>query len=252
MKRIIKSKLLKTVLVLAVFMLTGCGQNEQQAEQQNTSDIVTQQSEPQYATDIVTFQMVPSSNGVEDYIEQVFGDDYDGGYYNVVPEDISNDYGFSIFKSDLIGYSALLYDNEIYQLGEWFGSSGVTSFAIADLNEDGEFELYFTYSYGSGEPRSEVGYFDTASKEIITFDYSSTYLDDDTEITEEMRTIPFSISIWEVLLEVDSNNVLCVYDADPETYNRKTYVDVEMSAGKKLASIVADNGEITLVVESDY
>lgn len=234
MKRIIKSKLLKTVLVLAVFMLTGCGQNEQQAEQQNTSDIVTQQSEPQYATDIVTFQMVPSSNGVEDYIEQVFGDDYDeenaGGYYNVVPEDISNDYGFSIFKNDFSGYSELVYDNKKYTLGEWVGGPGVTSFAIADLNEDSEFEIYFTYSYGSGEPRSEVGYFDTASKKTVIFDFEKG---------------------WELLLEVDSNNILCVYDADFDTYNRKSDIDIEMSAREKLASIVADNGEITLVVESD-
>lgn len=76
MKRIKKSKLLMTALVIAIFLLTGCGQNEQ-VEQLNATDIVTQQTEQQNATDIVTFQMVPSSNGVEDYIEQVFGDDYD-------------------------------------------------------------------------------------------------------------------------------------------------------------------------------
>lgn len=250
MKRIIKSKLLKTVLVIAVFMLTGCGQNEQQAEQQNASDIVT-------------FQMVPSSNGVEDFIEQVFGDDYDeetmGRYYNVVPEDISNDYGFSIFKIESSGCSVLIYDNERYLLGEWVGGFGVTSFAIADLNEDGEFELYFTYSWGSGIHRSQVGYFDTASRETVIFDYSSPYSDDDKEISmeglakEDVSKITFSNFRGESLIEVDSNNVLCIYNADWETdCNIKSEVDIEMSAGEKLASIVADNGEIILVVESDY
>ncbi|MDE6750402.1 MAG: hypothetical protein K2K21_15295 [Lachnospiraceae bacterium] len=241
MKRNKKSKWLITAMIISLYMLTGCGKSEQQSEQQN-------------ATDIVTFQMVPSSNGVEDYIEQVFGDDYDeetaGRYYNVVPEDISNDYGISIFKSDLIGYGALIYDSEIYQIGGW-GGDGVTSFAIADLNEDGEFELYFTYTCGSGMIRSEVGYFDTATKEIVTFDYSSIYSDYDTEITEEMRVKPFSIWFANILLEVDTNNVLCVYDVDPESYNWKSYVDIEMSAGEKLASIVADNGEISLAIESD-
>lgn len=154
-----------------------------------------------------------------------------GGYYNVVPEDISNYYGFSIFKNDFSCYSELVYDNKKYPLGEWVGGPGVTSFAIADLNEDSEFEIYFTYSYGSGEPRSEVGYFDTASKKTVIFDFEKG---------------------WELLLEVDSNNILCVYDADFDTYNRKSDIDIEMSAGEKLASIVADNGEITLVVESDY
>ncbi len=244
MKRIKKSKRIIMTLVLAVFMLNGCGQNDQQVEQQN-------------ATDIVTFQMVPSSNGVEDYIEQVFGDDYDeenaGCYYNVVPEDISNDYGINIFKSDLSCYSALEYDNEEYPLGGWFGGFGVTSFAIADLNEDGEFELYFTYSWGSGIHRSQVGYFDTASKETVIFDNSSLYSGDDEEIPEEMRVMPFSNYFNESLLKADSNNILCIYNVDWEKdCNIKSYVDIEMSAGEKLASIVADNGEITLVVESDY
>ncbi|MDE5865781.1 MAG: hypothetical protein K2H31_04165, partial [Lachnospiraceae bacterium] len=153
-----------------------------------------------------------------------------GHYYNVVPENISNDYGFSIFKNDFSCKSELVYDNKKYPLGEWVGGAGVTSFAIADLNEDGEFEIYFTYSYGSGEPRSEVGYFDTASKKTVIFDCEKG---------------------WELLLEMDSNNLLCVYDADFDTYNRKSNVDIEMSAGEKLASIVADNGEISLMIESD-
>lgn len=244
MQKIKKSKLLMTALVIAVFMLTGCRQNEQQAEQQNASNIIT-------------FQMVPSSNGVEDYIEQVFGDDYDevaaGRYYNVVPEDIANNYGINIFKSDLLCYSVLVYDNERYPLGECIGGYGVTSFAIADVNEDGEFELYFTYSWGSGIPRSQIGYFDTASKETVIFDSSCLYLNDDTEITEEMRAMPFSNWFAEMLLEVDSNNVLCVYNVDLETdCNVKSFVDIELSAGEKIASIVADNGEITLVIEPDY
>lgn len=219
MKRNKKSKWFITALIISVFMLTACQQNAPQAEQQNDMPIVT-------------FQMEPSSRGVEDFIKGLehYDAEDEGQYYNVVPEDISNDYGINIFKSDMTCYSALVYDNEKYRLGDFFGGFGVTSFAIADLNADGEFELYFTCSWGSGLGHGEVGYFDTASREIIIFVFD--YFD-------------------ELLLEVDGNNVLCVYNVDEDTSNFKSFVDIEMSAGKKIASIVFDNGELSFVVETD-
>ena len=224
MRKIKKSKWFVAALVIVGLMLTGCGQDGQQDEQKSVLSIVT-------------FQMEPSSDGVEDFVER-FGDfieridDYsvENGehYYNIVPGDISNDYGFSIFKSDLSCCGLLVYDDKIYPLGEFFGGYGVNSFALADLNEDGKFELYFTFSWGSGIPRSQVGYFDTASKETVIFDY------------EDFFAISF--------LEVDSNSVLCVYNANCEV---KSFVDIEMSAGDKIkiATIVADNGMISLVEE---
>ena len=45
----------------------------------------------------------------------------------------------------------------------------MTAFAVADLNKDGMKELYFTYSWGSGIHRSQVGYFDTATKTVTCF-----------------------------------------------------------------------------------
>ena len=148
MKIFSNSKQLIAALAIAVFMLTGCGHREQPKVQSNLPSIVT-------------FQMDASSNGVDDFVKRF--EDYnientEEHYYNIIPKDISDDYGFSVFKSDLTCNSLLVYEDKTYPLGDCFGGLGVTSFAIADLNEDGAFELYFTFSWGSGIIRSQIGY----------------------------------------------------------------------------------------------
>lgn len=212
MKIFSNSKQLIAALVIALFILTGCGSGEQSEE-------------PCDPLSIVTFQLEPSSNGVEDFIKRL--DDYNaenmGHYYNIIPKDISQDYGINAFKSDLTCSCLLVYDGKTYPLGDCFGGFGVTSFAITDLDKDGSFELYFTFSWGSGIPRSQVGYFDTASKETVIFDFEN---------------------FWgESLLSVDDDQVLCVYGA---SHNVKSYVDIELTARDKIASIV-DDDEITLI-----
>ncbi len=103
--------------------------------------------------------------------------DYQTGYdndkcYNITPEEFKQDSGYQIFKYDTSCASFLLYDEEIYQLGEWFGGMGVTSMALADLDSDGKQELYFTYSWGSGIHRSLAAYFDPVTRQIQVFDYT--------------------------------------------------------------------------------
>lgn len=206
-----------TLLIIAVcFLLTGCRQNEEHGEQEDTMPIVA-------------FQMIPSSEGVEDFLKLLGGyrGDYDDEHcYNVTPEDIANNYNFSIFKFDKSCSIFLLYDDKEYPLGKWFGSHGVDSFAVADLNEDGRFELYFTGLKGSGIISTYVGYFDAASKETVFFDFHD----------------PFQT--W--MLDMDSDNTLCVYDAD---YHVKSYVDIEMFAREKVASIIFDGENISLIEE---
>ena len=213
MRKFIRSTLL---IIAAGFMLTGCQQNEQHVEREDTMPIVT-------------FQMVPSSEGVDDFLKLLDGyrGDFDDDLcYNVTPKDIADKYDFCIFKFDKSCSIFLLYDDKAYPLGEWFGSHGVNSFAVADLNEDGEFELYFTGLCGSGIISARVGYFDAASKENVFFDFHD----------------PFQT--W--MLGAGSDNTLYVYDAD---YHVKSFVDIEMSAREKVASIIFDGKNISLIEE---
>lgn len=178
-------------------------------------------------SDVVLFQLTPSSNGVEEFLDvfnevkSPYGNEV---CYNVTPQNISDEYGFSIFKLDQSCASFLVYENEIYSLGEYFGGLGITSFAVADLNQDSKNELYFTYSWGSGMHRSLAGYFDANDKEVVLFDYS--YYNKD-------------------MVLVNENNSLSLYEADADI---KSFVDISLLQGEeKVADIVFDSDEIQLI-----
>lgn len=71
-----------------------------------------------------------------------------------------------------------MYNGEVYSIGECFGGFGLTSLALADLNKDDVYELYYTFSCGSGLHRSQVGYFEPISKEIHIFEFRNWFRDD--------------------------------------------------------------------------
>lgn len=92
--------------------------------------------------------------------------------FNITPLFIKENTEYSIFKYDQSCASFLLYNGEIYLMGEWFGGYGVTDMKLADMNRDGRQELFFTFSWGSGIHRSQVGYFDPATSQVCLVDYS--------------------------------------------------------------------------------
>ena len=137
--------------------------------------------------DIEIFPLTSSDDKVDRFLELLGEVPYTGydndRFYNVSPSELSEKYGFNIFKLDLSFNilkldqsccSYLMYEDKIYSLESSFGGYGTTSFAVADINKDGLKELYFTYSWGSGIHRSQIGYFDPATKEVICFNYSNT------------------------------------------------------------------------------
>lgn len=230
-KRYFKNRMAMALLVLAGFLLTGCQSGERPEEKQGGKQEEQGncgQNGQESSVSVVTFQMVPSSDGVEDFLRILgrHGEEDSGQCYNVTPEGIAEQYGLAVFKFDKFCDSFLLYDGEVYPLGEWFGGFGVTSFAVADLNEDGKTELYFTYSWGSGIPRSQVGYFDTANQETVLFDFSNMF--------------------GEAVLAADDDGTLCVYRADFQVHS---FVDIALTAEDKIATLLFDSEKISLVEE---
>lgn len=121
------------------------------------------------------FRISSSSGGVGDFLELNTGfvSSYDNEVCrNITPDYVAENSAYSVFKYDRSCASFLLYDGNTYMLGEYFGGFGVTSVALADMNGDGEYELYFAFSWGSGLHRSQAGYFDPAEKKIGIFDYA--------------------------------------------------------------------------------
>ncbi|WP_339206596.1 M56 family metallopeptidase [Paenibacillus sp. FSL K6-3182] len=120
--------------------------------------------------------IVGTQNGVDAFL--ALQKDFNSGYdtdkcYNITPQSISENSEYSIFKYDKSAASFLLYKGVVYPLGEWFGGLGVISMALADLDNDGDSELYFTYSWGSGLHRSHAAYFNPSTKQIVTLPYTN-------------------------------------------------------------------------------
>lgn len=174
------------ITCLLLLVLSGCSissgaQNEYGGILHPSSDVVS-------ANDNDETDILKSITGTKDDVKYFIAllDNYqeikDNGYiddecYNITPNYIMEYSEYRIFKYNKSCASYLLYDNEIFPIGEWFGGYGVTDMTLADIDNDNEPELYFTFSWGSGIHRSLAGYFHPIKKEIIIFDYTHWHSD---------------------------------------------------------------------------
>ena len=226
---------LSAAAALGIFFLAGCSDNVTQSNDNITENVALNLNIAAYPaeTEIVTFQLTPSETDGD-----TNAPDYESYYdndvcYNVTPADITESYGMTVYKFNQSCASILLYDGEYYTLGICFGGFGADSFAIADLNGDGCEELYFTFSWGSGMHRSQVGYFDTADKTVRTYEYSN-FLSGGNWFAEMVLTA--------------EDGKLYVHGADIEI---NSCVDILLTPEEKIGELIFDGGEIVLNVETD-
>jgi hypothetical protein len=123
-----------------------------------------------------------------------------------------------------------MFDNENYKLGEYFGGYGVTSMALADLDDDNQYEFYFTFSWGSGLHRSQIGYFNPATKKVIVLDYSL--------LSKDM------------MLTTNQDGDLLVNEADIEN-DGVSFVDFTIKPTKLIGVIITKRDSITLNITDD-
>lgn len=219
------------ILVLSMIMfLPGCGKTgtgPSDSRNSQTSDETTA-SIGNSEEGLKTFLLHPSDRDVSEFENRLgdFPTGYEGdSCYNVTPSAFLNQPDIQIFKYDQSCAAFLLHGGEIYPLGEHFGGYGVTSFALADMDEDGNEELYFTFSWGSGIHRSQAGYFDFGKKTAVIFEYAD---------FEE-----------EIMLVVDQANKLRIYSSVfPESM--LSFVNIHLKPAAKIADIVFTGNEIKL------
>lgn len=159
----------------------------------------------------------------KNYISSYDGDEC----YNITPDFIADNSEFTIFKYDISRESFIMYDGEVYSIGNCFGFDGITSMALADINMDNQYELYYTFTSGSGMPYSQIGYFDPVSKEDTIFDFVTHFSS--------------------LMLTMNESGDLCVNNAAyPEG---DSCVDFTIKAQDLIGTIVFDKGEITLNID---
>lgn len=171
------------------------------------------------------------TQGVDDFLtaqgpfESGYADDTP---YNITPATIREASDYRIFKYDASSASFLLHGDAAHPLEPWLGGFGVTSMALADLNGDGQQEFYYTYSWGSGMHRSQIGYFDPATGQLETLAY---------ELQQEEMMVVASpdgeLTIWRAKLAPDSR-----------------FVDYTLTATELLGRLVYVDGTVELQVEA--
>ena len=172
--------------------------------------------------------IVPSKTRVSEFIKCAGDTEEEGDYYNITPDFIADNSDFEIFKSVSSTDSFIMYDGEVYSVGICFGGFGVTSMALADLNQDGAYELYYTFSFGSGVHALSIGYFDPVKKEVTILD------------------CPLQLHLHELMLTVNESGDLCVNLAviAEETY--QSFVDFSLEAQELIGTVVFGEDTMTL------
>ena len=88
--------------------------------------------------------------------------------YNVTPDFIKENSNYQIFKFKDTAETFIICEDEIYKIGNNKRERGTTSFAIADINKDNKFELFYTYIWKVTEvSRTNVAYFDPITKKEV-------------------------------------------------------------------------------------
>lgn len=208
------------IMIICALILTiaGCANDEQV-----TSDTLVIRA----AT--TELEIKPSKNQVEDFLNknQKFVSSHDTDTcFNITPDFVAENSEFSVFKYSISSGSFLQYDGKVYSLG-MFG--GLTSVALADQDRDNQYELYFTVGWGSGIHRSQIGYFNPATKKVTVFDFQ--YFDHDMMLTSD-----------------EAGDSLFVKEAATEYVS---LVDFKIKSNNKLiAAIGTEKGKIKLKISS--
>lgn len=147
------------IVIMFCLLLCACSQNSSQSDPKpNTAEPMVDISD-KYRVDEF-FKKAENCEGGKFLMSKQFTKE---NCYNITPADIAK-MGGNIFKFSDSCASFLLYENEIYQLGEYNGGYGLHNAVTCDFDNDGKKDILYSYSWGSGIHRSIISVFNTATK----------------------------------------------------------------------------------------
>lgn len=160
----------------------------------------------------------------QDY-NKIKSEDYSA--YDITPEDVKKELGCQIFKVNYTCDTFVIYKSKLFPIGRGFGGFGTVSINTCDFDNNGKKDLIYTFSWGSGLHRSQIGIYDLSKgkEEILDF----IQRDED------------------VILEKISDNKFNVYTADIVLLNESDLVHFNTVKKEKTAEIRSVNGKITVL-----
>jgi hypothetical protein len=101
--------------------------------------------------------------------------------YEVTPEEVKNEIGCQIFKVNYTYETFVVYKSKMFHIGVADHRPGVLSMETCDFDADGQKDLIYTFSWGSGMNHSEIGIYNFSKEQELWLDswkmnYGSTIL----------------------------------------------------------------------------
>lgn len=150
--------------------------------------------------------------------------------YNITPDFVKENSEYKIFKFKDTAETYIVYENEIYKIGNNKRDRGTTSFALADINQDEKLELFYTYIWKVSEvSRTNVSYFDPLEKKEVGI--NKNYVENNAVL-------------------IKKNEELSIYNGTMS--NEENYVDLTINARLESDVLVNDNGVIKPITRVEF
>ena len=147
-------------------------------------------------------------------------------FYDITPKDIADEIGCQIFKDGVWCSSYVFYKDEIYPIG--YGS-GVVDMKVCDFNDDGQPDILYTFSFGSGIHRWAISLFDFARMTETSPSFGD-YEEKDMYMPED------------VALEKNSKNEFEIYLIKWEHSDNVNFAKLKYTKGQTIGKVINENG----------
>jgi hypothetical protein len=142
--------------------------------------------------------------------------------YDITPADVKKELNCQIFKVNNNYDSYLIYKGELFEIGIGFGGFGVTSIKTCDFDANGQKDLVYTFSWGSGLHRSQIAIFDLSKKKETHLDF--------VQLMEDIQLVKIS------------NNKFNIYNAELASKDSK----LVFAKKKLIAKLTSTKGNISI------
>lgn len=173
-EKIINKKVLLILIILAVIILVFAKFIGTSLEDAKNKKIESKSGFTNIFAPSSSSSIKGNENGVEEFLRLAenksikFESENLENCYNITPEFVSSNSDYKIFKFKDTAETYIVYEELIYKIGNNKRARGITSFALADINQDEKLELFYTYVWKVSEKsRSNISYFDPLEKKEV-------------------------------------------------------------------------------------
>lgn len=216
-------------LLLLCLTLAACRSNPENEPQPEVNTM-------QYTS--ASFKELLGEQVKEDKIAIVESDFAIAEYHDITPTPVKETIGCQIFKDGKNCESYLLHNDQIYRMGIGFGGYGVIDIHLCDFDGDGQQDLLYTDSSGSGVHRWEAGIFNMTTLH-------------DTTVFASMGALKPQYYMADTILVETGDNQFDIYTARINLPADINFANLSIEQDEKIGRITKDGHTPHFIFEPD-